>query len=185
VTTGEGGICLTDDDKLAEKMRILRDHGMNPSRRYWHESVGFNYRMTNMQAAIGAAQLDKLDKFVAKKREIALWYERGLSEMAGKGLIKLQPEMPWVKCVYWMYSILTGESFISRDELIGRLNEAGIETRPFFHPIHSLPMYRNDEIFPVAEGLSGSGLNLPSGTKLTEAEINSVVTAITEMNPES
>ena len=103
ITTGEGGICLTDDEVLAEKMRIIRDHGMSLQKRYWHEVIGFNYRMTNLQAAIGVAQLGKIDYFINKKRETARMYNQLLNN---NSKIVLPPEMPWAKNVYWMYSIL-------------------------------------------------------------------------------
>ena len=94
ITTGEGGICLTDDEVLAEKMRIIRDHGMSLQKRYWHEVIGFNYRMTNLQAAIGVAQLGKIDYFINKKRETARMYNQLLNN---NGKIVLPPEMPWQK----------------------------------------------------------------------------------------
>lgn len=183
ITTGEGGICLTNDERLAERMRILKDHGMNPQRKYWHDSLGFNYRMTNLQAAVGVAQINKLDRFIKRKREIKVWYQQRLRQLAQKELIELHPEMAWAECVYWMYSILISENFINRDELIGRLNKAGIETRPFFYPIHVLPMYKNDDKLTVAEHLSRRGINLPSSIKLTKTEIVKITTAIAQMHP--
>ena len=181
ITTGEGGMCLTDNEELAEKMRILRDHGMNPNKRYWYDVVGFNYRMTNMQAAVGVAQLEKLDEFVEKKREIAKWYSEGLKELEEKELIKLHPEMSWAKRVYWMFCILVEDKFgMSRDDLMKRLEENGIETRPFFYPMHVIPPYKNEEKFPVAEEISRKGVNLPSGTTLTNESVFQVVKYIRE-----
>ncbi len=176
ITTGEGGMCLTNDEKLATKMKILRDHGMNPSKRYWYDIIGFNYRMTNMQAAIGVAQLEKIDRFIEKKREIAAWYSKRLNELEQRRLIKLHPEMPWAKCVYWMYSILFQDVFrINRNELMGKLEKEGIETRPFFYPVHIMPPYEGSrESFPVAEKLSSFGLNLPSSVKLTEKNVQGI-----------
>lgn len=172
ITTGEGGICLTNNEELAEKLRILRDHGMNPNKRYWHDEIGFNYRITNLQAAVGVAQMKKLDEFIEKKRKIAGWYEDGLKEFDENGMIGLHPEIPWAKCVYWMYSVLINEEFgISRDELMKRLEARGIETRPFFYPMHVLPPHRKNEKFPIAEELLRKGVNLPSSVKLKREDV--------------
>jgi len=163
-------------EKLAEKMRILRDHGMNPNRRYWHDVIGFNYRMTNMQAAIGLAQLQKIDKFIEKKRQIAKWYEEGLKELAEKEMITLHPEMKWAKCVYWMYSILIEDKFgMKRDELMKKLEKNGIETRSFFYPMHTMPPYKSDEKFRVSEELAKKGVSFPSNIKLKENMIIEIV----------
>lgn len=179
ITTGEGGMCVTNNEELAEKMRILRDHGMSKERRYWHEVIGFNYRMTNLQAAIGVAQLKKLDEFIEKKRQIAKWYSEKIKELEEEGLIKLHPEMKWAKCVYWMYSILIeDDAKISRDGLIKKLEESGIETRPFFVPMHLLPMYNSGEKLPVAEELSRKGMNLPSSVILEKDEIIKIATLL-------
>ena len=176
ITTGEGGLCLTDNEEYAEKLGILRDHGMNPNKKYWHDVIGFNYRMTNLQAAVGVAQLKKLDEFVDKKREIARWYSEGLKALEEKKLITLHPEMPWAKCVYWMYSILVEDKCgMSRDDLVKKLEGNGVETRPFFYPMHVMPPYKNEERFLVAEELARKGINLPSGSKLSEEGIKKIV----------
>ena len=172
ITTGEGGMCITNNEELAEKMRLLRDHGMSKHKKYWHEVVGFNYRMTNLQAAVGVAQLKKLDEFIEKKRQIAKWYSEELKELEEKGLVRLHPEMDWAKCVYWMYSLLIEDKAkISRDELMKKLKNTGIETRPFFVPMHLLPMYNSGERLPIAEDLAKKGLNLPSSVRLNRSEI--------------
>lgn len=182
ITTGEGGMCLTNDEDLAEKMRILRDHGMNPNKRYWYDMVGFNYRTTNLQAAVGVAQLKKLDKFIEKKRKIARWYEEGLKDLAEKRLITLHPEMPWAKCVYWMYCILIEDKFgMSRDKLMKKLGSNGIDTRPFFYPMNVLPIYKQSENFPFAEKISRGGINLPSALNLTEENVQIVSNALTDI----
>ena len=179
MTTGEGGMCLTNDKELVEKMKILRDHGMNPNKRYWHDVIGFNYRMTNLQAAVGVAQLKKLDEFVEKKRQIARWYSEELKELEERKLIKLHPEMSWAKCVYWMYSLLIEDKFgVSRDNLIKKLKENEIDTRPFFYPVHVMPVYKDNEVFPVAEELSKKGINLPSGVNLREDSIKKIISVI-------
>jgi perosamine synthetase len=176
ITTGEGGICLTNNHELAEKMRMLRDHGMNPEKRYWHEVIGFNYRMTNLQAALGVAQLEKIEEFIEKKREIAQLYSSLLKGVKG---VALHPEMPWAKNVYWLYSILVDRNAYGngRNELMEKLAENGIETRYFFYPLHTMPPYKkyakNSE-FPTSEKLSSTGINLPSGVKLTKKEISEI-----------
>jgi perosamine synthetase len=172
VTTGEGGMCLTNDKYLAKKLRILRDHGMSPNKKYWHDLIGFNYRMTNMQAAIGVAQLKKIDNFIIKKRNIAKWYREYLTELENLNLIKLHPELPWAKCVYWMYSILlTNNNFkISRDNLISILEKKEVETRPFFNPIHMMPPYKIYKKYVQAEDISIKGINLPTAVSLKKAE---------------
>jgi perosamine synthetase len=176
ITTGEGGMCLTNDGDLAEKMRILRDHGMNPNRRYWHDRIGFNYRMTNIQGAIGVAQLEKLDKYVEKKREIAELYKKELKNFEDRGFLRLHPEMNWAKCVYWIYSILIEDRFDgSRDELMEKLSRKGIETRPFFYPMHVMPSYKNNDVFCVAEQISRKGINLPSGIGLVKEDVKRIV----------
>ena len=182
ITTGEGGMCLTNNEELAEKMRILRDHGMNPNKKYWYDVVGFNYRMTNLQAAVGVAQLERLDEFIEKKREIAKWYSEELNDLEEKELITLHPEMPWAKCVYWMYCILVEDKFsMCRDELMKKLEEKEIDTRPFFYPMHVMPPYKNNEKFPVAEEISRKGINLPSGVNLTKKNLKEVVSTIKEI----
>lgn len=170
ITTGEGGMCLTNDEELAEKMRVLRDHGMDPKRRYWHDFVGFNYRMTNVQAAIGVAQVKKIEKLIARKRQVARMYAQLLPQGSN---LTLAPEMPWAKNVYWFYSILMKSNQV-RETIIKYLDKQGIETRPFFHPMHSLPPYHRALDLPISVRLSGRGLNLPSGPKITDEEVQHV-----------
>jgi perosamine synthetase len=182
ITTGEGGMCLTNDNELAERMKILRDHGMNPVKRYWHDVVGFNYRMTNLQAALGLAQLVKIERFIEKKREIAKIYAEELSSLEG---VTLHPEMPWAKCVYWLYSILIDNRKVrvDRDELAEKLKENSIETRNFFYPLHEMPIYRKYArlTYPVSSKISRQGLNLPSGVKLSEEDVKYIAQKIREI----
>jgi len=175
ITTGEGGMCLTDNEELAEKMRILRNQGMNPQKRYWHDLIGFNYRMTNMQAAVGLAQLEKLDRFVEKRRRIIEWYNSFLKNVKG---ITLPPEMPWAKSVCWMYCPLIEDEFMDRDDLMKILGKEGIETRPFFYPVHTLPPYERGEKFPVAEEISRKGINFPSAVNLDKNTIERIVEVV-------
>ncbi len=176
ITTGEGGMCLTDDQVLAENMRVLRDHGMSTQKRYWHEVIGFNYRMTNLQAAIGVAQLDKINKFIEQKRKNAKIYNEFLKDIEG---VVLPPEMPWAKNVYWMYSILVEDIFgMGRNDLLEKLAKSGIDNRPFFYPIHSMPPYKENSHYPVAEDLSAKGLNLPSSVKLSEIDLRKIANVL-------
>ena len=170
ITTGEGGILTTDDDALANRLRFLRDHAMDPNKRYWHTEVGYNYRMTNMQAALGVAQMERIEEFITRKRKIAELYAEGLKDIPS---VTLPPEAAWATNVYWMFSILLNPDFpIQRDEFLKRLKEQGIDNRPFFYPIHQMPPYvTENRYFPVADDLSQRGLNLPSAVTLTDEEI--------------
>jgi perosamine synthetase len=176
ITTGEGGMCVTNDKELAEKMKMLRDHGMSHQKKYWHEVIGFNYRMTNLQAAIGVAQLNKIDKFVEKKRKNAETYNQFLKNIQG---IALPPEMPWAKNVYWMYSILATNDFgMNRERVISKLADEGIDSRPFFYPIHTMPPYKENKEYPVAQKISKEGLNLPNSVKLSDDDLKRIATCI-------
>jgi perosamine synthetase len=172
VTTGEGGMVTTNSDELAAKIRQTKGQGMNPDRRYWFTMVGYNYRMTNIEAAIGLAQLEKVAWHIQRRREVARLYQKYLNSVKA---VTLQPEMPWASNVYWLTSlVLDDDAQISRDVLQEELAKAGIETRPFFYPIHTLPMYAsmsNRLKFPVAESLARRGINLPSSALLSENEI--------------
>lgn len=181
ITTGEGGMLVTSDPNLSARSKHLRDHAMDPKRRYWHDEIGYNYRMTNIQAAIGVAQLEQADFFIARKRDNAALYNSILGESSA---ITLPPEASWATNVYWMYSILlTSSSRISRDELLARLSENGIGCRPFFYPVHKLPAFQqggHGEQLAVAEDLSARGLNLPSSVKLSDDDIRRVCAAVLE-----
>lgn len=176
ITTGEGGICLTNDDGLAERLRFLKDHGMSKDKRYWHPEIGFNYRLTNIQAAIGLAQLENIDLILARKRKNAAMYNSFFKDVKG---ITVPPEKDWARNVYWMYSILVGDDFkYSRDEVMSRLKDNGIDTRPFFYPLHQMPPYFSSEKFEVSDKLSRQGINLPSSIKLNEEDIERIASVI-------
>lgn len=183
ITTGEGGMCLTNDEEIYDKIKIFRDHGMTEARRYWHDVIGFNYRMTNLQAAIGVAQLDKIDKFINIRRKNASIYKSELLNLSG---ITFQPEMSWATSIYWLYSILINEEVlgINRIAFSNRLKNLGIDTRNFFYPVNIMPPYRKfgeAHSFPVSERLSNSGINLPSSTKLEKDDIIYVTDSIKEI----
>lgn len=169
ITTGEGGMVTTNNAELAARCRMLRDHAMPPERRYWHDEVGFNYRMTNLQAAIGVAQMARIEEFIARKRTIAHLYQKALGAVPG---LTLPVELPGYTNVYWMYSILVGEGYpLTRDELMLALREQNIDSRPFFHPLDTLPPYRRNTPCPTALRLSRQGLNLPSAPTLTDNQV--------------
>lgn len=178
ITTGEGGMVVTDDAVLAARIRQVKGQGMDPERRYWFPMVGYNYRMTNIEAAIGLAQLERVDWQIARRRENAYWYKQFLSNCPG---LTLMPEQPWAKSVFWMYSVvLDSIAPISRDRLMRVLLEQKIETRPFFYPLHSLPMYDREEAYPVAEALANRGINLPSSAKLRHEDVQYVCACLVE-----
>ncbi len=177
ITTGEGGMTLFRDAAVAARATMLRDHGMDKQRRYWHLEVGYNYRMTNIQAAIGVAQLERLDAFVQAKRDLAAVYTEGLQAIGGIGT---PPQEPWAFNGFWLYSCLIGEGFgLRRDEVMDRMARNGIETRPLFHPLHEMPPYgrhvRSGQTFPESVRLSRAGLSLPSSVTITRAEQDSVL----------
>jgi perosamine synthetase len=175
ITTGEGGAVLTDDAALAERARLLRDHAMDPHRRYWHGEIGFNYRITNMQAALGVAQLERLDEFLAKKREIAAVYRAGLHDVPG---VTLQEEAEWATSSWWMTTLRIEPNGVGRDELAARLRADGVDSRPAFVPLHLLPHLRQDGALPVAEAVGSEGLSLPSSTSLTASELEWVIGSV-------
>lgn len=182
LTTGEGGMLTTNSKKLAHKAEILRGHAFSEERHFWHQYLGFNYRMTNMQAAVGLAQVEKFDKLVNLRREHALMYNSLLKDVEG---IIFPPEASWVKNVFWMYSIMIEDSFgLTRDQFRDQLGKYGIETRTFFIPIHFQPIYSSRFLgkrFPVAEELCQRGLYLPSSSGLTKKEIKYITDSIKEI----
>lgn len=179
ITTGEGGMVVTQDDKLAARVRQTKGQGMDPHRRYWFPMIGYNYRMTNIEAAIGLAQLEKIDWHISRRREIITHYMNCLINVSE---IHFQPEITWAQNVYWLTSIkLSDHSPISRDDLMKELFDFGIETRPFFYPLHTLPIYydfANENHFPVAEQIASQGLNLPSSATLSDDDIDYVCDSI-------
>jgi perosamine synthetase len=172
LTTGEGGMVVTDDGELAERARLLRGQGQDPQRQYWFTMLGYNYRLTNIAAALGVAQLECADWHLARRREIAAWYREELGELDG---LVLSPQEPWAQSAYWIFcAVLDARRFGPRDDAIAALARAGIETRPFFHPLHTLPMYtaaHDGGPLPVAEDLGRRGINLPSSALLIRDQV--------------
>jgi perosamine synthetase len=183
VTTGEGGMLLVDDDALAARARRLRNLGFQPSRRFLHAEIGFNFRLTNLQAALGLAQIDRMDDIVARKRRMGQAYSERLSEVAG---LELQVQQSWARGVYWMYGlVLREETGIDAEEFARRLESRGVETRPFFLGMHEQPVLRErglfmDERYPVAERIARRGLYLPSSLGIEESHIDRICQAVRE-----
>ncbi len=172
VTTGEGGAVTTDDDQLAERLRLLRGQGMDPTRRYWFPEVGFNYRMTNVAAAIGVAQLERLDVMLAARRRIADRYRENL---AGDDRLVLPTTRDGCERVEWLYTVrIDGATAPERDALISSMHSEGIETRPVFIPLHLMPPDAAGQHLPVAERLGAEGISLPTHLNLTDADIDRV-----------
>jgi perosamine synthetase len=178
ITTGEGGMVVTDDSALAEKVRLLRGQGQDPAQRYRFPVVGFNYRLTNVACAIGCAQLEKVEWHVGRRRQIAGWYRELLGDSPG---ITFSPEAQWATSSYWMSSVvLDGRTADERDTVMAGLQRAGVETRPFFYPMHTLPPHADDRPFPVADALASGGINLPSGAALSYRDAEYVADRLLE-----
>ncbi len=184
ITTGEGGMVLTDDEALAEKLRSLRNLCFQSGRRFYHESLGYNFRLTNLQAALGLAQLERMELIVAKKRKMGREYTRRLQDIPG---LQLPVEKPWAHSVYWMYGVvLSTDTGMDNVEFARRLVERGVDTRPFFLGIHEQPVFHKmglfaGEKYPVAERLARQGLYLPSGLALTDEQMEQVCQAVKEV----
>jgi len=179
ITTGEGGMLLFKNSKNIEKARMLRDHGMSKERKYWYEYVGYNYRMTNIQAAIGVAQMERVSEFVLRKRWIAEHYKQCLSDVKN---ITLPGEFGEVYNSYWFYTIVLANGLSSsRDSIINDLIENGVEVRPVFNPMHIMPVYSpyrvSGENYPVANSLA-QGISLPSSVTITESDIHRVCSVL-------
>jgi perosamine synthetase len=184
ITTGEGGMVVTDNDQIAEKARSLKDLAHSPQKRFLHTDIAFNYRMTNIQAAVGVAQLEEIDRFIEIKKEMAASYKTLLEDVEG---LTLPVEKEWARNVYWMYTVLIEREFgLSRDDLMRRLREEGVDTRTFFIPVHHQPVFQklknfNSLSFPVAEEISRKGLYLPSGLALSQNQIEDVCRIIKDI----
>jgi perosamine synthetase len=186
MTTGEGGMLTTSDDALARRCRFLKDHGMSPARRYYHTELAFNYRMTNLQAALGLAQLEQLEEFIEKKRRILGWYAEALEGVPG---VTLNPEARGYRSVFWMISVVLGDEVRrSRDEVCAMLRARGVDTRPFFVPMSALPhlaglraVSASGAGCPASARLSDRGFNLPSGCGLSRDEVARAAGALVEV----
>jgi perosamine synthetase len=180
ITTGEGGAVTTNDGDLAARLRLLRSQGMDPTRRYWFPVIGYNYRMTNLAAAIGLAQLERIGDALEQRQRLADWYAKALANVPH---LTLPYTADGADHVYWMYTVLlTSSAPTARDELMRRLDARGIETRPVFHPMHALPPYAQDGgLFPNATLCAERGLNLPTHGRMTREDVLRVAEALQEI----
>jgi perosamine synthetase len=183
LTTGEGGMVLTDDESLSGKLALLRNLGFEPGQRFRHEELGHNFRLTSLQAAVGVAQLERMDSIVARKREIAGLYSERLAAVPG---LRLPVERSWARSVYWMYGIVLEDGAPDALTLASELRRRGIETRPFFLGLHEQPALRRVGLFtadrhPVAERIARLGLYLPSGLALTNEQVDEICGAVIEV----
>ncbi len=184
VTTGEGGMLLTDDPELAAKARSRLNLCFGRAERFRHEALGHNYRMTNLQGALGVAQLEQIEAALARKRAMAKRYNDGLKDIA---VLQLPPQASWARSVYWMYGVVVKEERrLDAAGLAAKLHERGVETRPFFLGMHEQPAFHERGLFrgekyPVAERIARLGLYLPSGLALTEGQIDEVCSHVREV----
>ena len=184
ITTGEGGMVLTDDSNMADHLRDLRNLSYRSDRRFWHTELGHNYRMTNLQAAVGLGQSERVDEIVERKRWMGTSYTERLSGIPG---LKLPVEQPWARHVYWMYAVeLDDSTGLNAAQFAEKLLEREVQTRPFFVGMHDQPVLRDlglfeDEEYPIADRISRQGLYLPSGMALTEGQLEQVCEVVREV----
>jgi perosamine synthetase len=185
VTTGEGGMIVTDDEQLAARCRSLRNLCFIPAQRFIHEELGWNFRMSNLQAALGCAQLERLDSFIARKRWMGRTYDELLVNVAG--IQRPKPRCDFADSIYWVYGVVLDDSLpFDAKEAMARLGAMGIGCRPFFWPMHEQPVLRRmdlfaDERYPVAERIARRGFYLPSGLALREDQMRRVASAVIEL----
>jgi len=184
LTTGEGGMIVTDDIGLANRCRSLRNLCFQPGKRFVHEELGWNFRMTNLQAAVGLAQLERLDEFVERKRKMGRRYTRLLADLPG---VQLPVERTsYAENIYWVYGVVLDDAVpYEAGEAMGRLASLGVGTRPFFWPMHEQPVFKRmglfgTDSFPVAERLARRGFYIPSGLALTEGQIEQAAARVRE-----
>ena len=174
MTTGEGGAVITNDDALASRLRKVKGQGQSAARRYWHDEVGFNYRMTNIAAAIGVAQIERLNEILERKRTIARLYRDSLANSG----VTFQNVPENVEMSEWLISALLPVG-IDRDATMHHMAAAGVDTRPVFYCAHHMPMYSNGQSLPVAEDISRRGISLPSYPGLSDEDVLRVCISLT------
>lgn len=173
VTTGEGGMVVCKDEALARRMKMVKGQGQSLTRRYWHVELGFNYRMTNICAAIGLAQIERLATILKRKREIGALYRRLAGERLGNS-VSFQTIPSQVVSSDWLVSLLLPQGS-DRDAIMAAMQAKGVETRPVFYCAHQMPMYLTGESFPASENIAARGISLPSYPTLSDADVTRVV----------
>lgn len=181
ITTGEGGMVTTNDDAIAERIRLLKNQGMTKDRRYWHPVVGYNYRLTNLQAAIGLAQVERLPEIAACHRQVAAWYQEELQGVSG---LSWQQTRTWARHAWWQFVVVVEEELgEDRDAILARLNEKGIDARRLYYPTHQLPPYTGSAAgrkFPVAEHHAERGICLPTYAGMQRDDVEYVCECLLE-----
>ncbi len=178
ITSGEGGMITTNDEGIYLKCKRLRDHAMNPQKRYWHDEIGYNYRMTNLQAALGVAQMERIDSFIEKRRQVMGWYRDALVRYSE---LRMNAEAPGAKNVYWMVCLeVRGMTEEARARLMADLRARGVDSRPYFYPISDMPMYERANT-PVTHRVYATGINLPSYYDITREEVGYVCEQVVDV----
>jgi perosamine synthetase len=182
LSTGEGGMVVTNDEQLARTVHTLKEQGMDPNRRYWYPVIGYNYRMTNIAAAIGLAQVEKAEWHIQRRLEVAGWYREQLEHTPG---LLMQVEEEWARHVYQFFTIVLGKDVpVTREQVIAHLLGRGIEGRPVVYPMHTLPPYSDSRMegeFPVAEVIASRGINLPTWAGLAREDVRNICDALLEV----
>jgi perosamine synthetase len=180
ITTGEGGALTHRNLNLKTHTKLLRGQGMDPDKRYWHTIVGYNYRMTNIAAAIGVSQMEEIEFHLSQRQRILENYVHHLQPLISRGIVKFQEHLVGAKSVNWLTSITVSGGMLNRDQLMNELSNIGIETRPFFYSLDMLPMYPASEMV-ISRLLSCTGLNLPTYSTLLESDIEEISTAVNKL----
>lgn len=181
ITTGEGGMVTTNDRALADEVRRLKNHGMDPTRKYWFPTVGYNYRLTNVASAIGLAQLEKIDWHLEQRQQIASWYREYLVDVPG---LTWQAQKEWARHVWWLFTVVMDENIrLGRFDALAGLKARGVEGRQLIYPITQLPPYHDparEGCFPVADRIVDRGLHLPTWSGLTREQVRHVCDSVVE-----
>lgn len=178
ITSGEGGMITTNSDELNERLRFLRDHAMSKEKRYWHTEIGYNYRMTNLQAALGVAQLERVDELIAKRKQIYSWYKKYLQNFDG---VTLNKTYSWADNTYWLVCAeLHNYNEEKRAIFMAKMKAAGVDTRPFFYPMSMMPMYEKADN-PITYSVFERGINLPTYFDLNEEDVKFICEKIKEL----